>query len=143
MMYAVIRIRGTVNISPKIETALTIMNLRRINNLSIWPENDHTKKMIKVVKDYTTFGIINDSVLEELIKLKAKPIIGGQKIDSKKIVEEIKKGKKLKDLGIKNCFNLSPPKKGFERKGIKVAYKIGGALGDRKEEINSLIMRML
>lgn len=142
-MYAVIRIRGTVNISPKIATALTVMNLRRINNLSIWPENEHTKKMIKVVKDYTTYGKINDEILEELITKKAKPIVGGTKIDSKKVIQEFKKGKKLKELGVKNCFRLSPPRKGFERKGIKVAYKIGGALGDRKEKINDLIKKMI
>lgn len=142
-MYAVIRIRGTINVSPKITSALEVMNLRRINNLSLWPENEQSKKMIRVVKDYTTFGVIDDSVLEELIKLKAKPIVSGQKINSKEVIEGLKKGKKLKELGVKNCFRLNPPKKGFERKGIKVAYNIGGALGDRKEEINSLIKRML
>jgi large subunit ribosomal protein L30 len=38
---------------------------------------------------------------------------------------------------------MSPPRKGFERKGIKISYSIGGALGDRKEKINELIVRMI
>ena len=143
MMYAVIRIRGTVNIAPKIATALTIMNLRRTNNLSLWPETVQTLKMIKVVKDYATFGKINDETLKELIEKRAKPILGEDKLDTKKALADLKAGKTLKQAGVKNCFTMSPPRKGFERKGIKVAFVIGGALGDRKEKINALIMRMI
>ena len=40
-------------------------------------------------------------------------------------------------------FYLNPPRKGFERKGIKVSFKAGGALGYRGEKINDLIQRML
>jgi large subunit ribosomal protein L30 len=142
-MYAVIRIRGTVNIAPRIETALDLMNLRRANNLSLWPETVQTQKMIKMVKDYTTFGKINDETLKVLIEAKAKPIIGGEKIDAKKVLADLKAGKTAKQAGIKNCFTMSPPRKGFERKGIKISYSIGGALGDRKEKINELIVRMI
>lgn len=142
-MYAVIRIRGTVNIAPRIETALEVMNLRRANNLSLWADTPQTLKMIKMVKDYTTFGKINDETLAALIEAKARPIEGGTKLDTKKILSDLKAGKTLKQVGVKNCFTMSPPRKGFERKGIKVAYVIGGALGDRKDNINKLIMRMI
>lgn len=142
-MYAVIRIRGTVNIAPKIATALEVMNLRRTNNLSLWPETPQTLKMIKVVKDYTTFGKINEETLKVLIEAKAKPIESEEKLDTKKVLADLKAGKTLKQAGVKNCFTMSPPRKGFERKGIKVAYTIGGALGDRKEKINDLIARMI
>ena len=55
---------------------------------------------------------------------------------------EFKKG--IKDIpGLKSFFRLLPPKKGFERKGIKVPFSLGGALGYRKEDINNLIERML
>ena len=43
----------------------------------------------------------------------------------------------------KPYFRLNPPRKGFGRKGIKVDFKIGGALGERKEKINDLIKRMM
>jgi large subunit ribosomal protein L30 len=40
-------------------------------------------------------------------------------------------------------FRLSPPRGGFERKGIKTPFTMGGALGNRKEKINDLIKRMI
>ncbi|MFC1801130.1 uL30 family ribosomal protein [Nanoarchaeota archaeon] len=46
----------------------------------------------------------------------------------------------LKD---KKTINLHPPRGGFERKGIKIPFKVGGALGYRGEKINDLIKRML
>ncbi len=51
---------------------------------------------------------------------------------------------KLKDVpGMKTYFRLTPPRGGYERKGIKTQYSIGGALGYRKETINGLIRRMI
>ena len=50
---------------------------------------------------------------------------------------------KLSDLNIKKFFRLKPPSKGYERKGVKTAYKEGGALGYRGEEINQLLIRMI
>jgi len=142
-MYAVIRIRGTVNIAPRIAKTLEFLNLKRVNNMSIWQEDTQTTKMIKKVQDYVTFGKINDEILKEVILKKAVAVDAKEKIDGKKVVEEMKKGKTMNQLGIFNCFRMSPPRKGFERKGVKVPYKLGGASGDRKEEINDLITRML
>lgn len=52
--------------------------------------------------------------------------------------------KELKDLpGLKLFFKLTPPKGGFERKGTKRPFSLGGALGYRKEKINDLIKKML
>lgn len=39
--------------------------------------------------------------------------------------------------------NLMPPRGGFERKGVKMPYNKGGALGYRGTAINELIKRML
>lgn len=44
---------------------------------------------------------------------------------------------------IKNYFRLNSPRKGFERKGIKKPFSIGGALGYRGSKINDLIKRMI
>ena len=43
----------------------------------------------------------------------------------------------------KKMINLHPPRGGFERKGIKIPFKVGGALGYRGEKISDLIKRML
>ena len=54
----------------------------------------------------------------------------------------MKKAEKDKKGRIKP-FRLNPPRGGFERKGIKVSFNSGGALGYRGEKINSLIKKML
>jgi large subunit ribosomal protein L30 len=81
--------------------------------------------MVKKVDDLITWGEVNDSTIKELKE---------------------KRGEKTKNKGkeeLKKFFRLSPPKGGFERKGIKVPFKIGGALGYRGDKINDLIKRML
>jgi large subunit ribosomal protein L30 len=44
--------------------------------------------------------------------------------------------------GLKTTIKMHPPRGGFERKGIKVPYKVGGALGYRGESISNLIEKM-
>ena len=56
-------------------------------------------------------------------------------INSKASFKEVK--------GLKPFFRLKPPEGGFERKGIKNPFSIGGALGYRKEKINQLIKKMI
>ena len=52
--------------------------------------------------------------------------------------------KELNDIpGLKRFFRLKPPEKGFEKKGIKKQYSLGGVLGYRKGKINELIRKML
>ena len=42
---------------------------------------------------------------------------------------------------VKPVLRLAPPRKGHG--GIKRAFRVGGALGYRGEEINELLMRMI
>ncbi len=140
-MYAVIRIRGTVGVKPDTRKTLEYLNLRRANNLSVWPEIDQFKKAIKKIEPMVTFGKIDEKTLTKLIEAKGSVIEG--KMDVKKIVAELKNGKSANELGLVNCFKMSPPKKGFERKGVKKPYTMGGVYGDRKEAINELIERMI
>ena len=52
--------------------------------------------------------------------------------------------KTLKDIpGFKPYFKLHPPRGGFERKGIKTPFSLGGVLGYRKEKMNDLVRKML
>jgi len=74
---------------------------------------------VEKVKDLVTYGEINEDTLKELIE---------------------KRGKKIKE---KYFFRLHPPRGGFERKGTKVSYKLGGAVGYRGDKINDLIRRMM
>lgn len=114
---AVIRIRGGIMVLTSIKDTLKMLNLNKVNTCIILEDTPVNRGMIKKAKDYITWGTL-DSTTESSL----------QKINNTK-----------KD----NAFRLSPPKKGFERKGIKKPFSKGGALGNRKNKINELIKRML
>ncbi|MFP4111643.1 MAG: uL30 family ribosomal protein [Candidatus Woesearchaeota archaeon] len=44
--------------------------------------------------------------------------------------------------GLKKTIPMHPPRGGFERKGIKVPFNVGGALGDRGDKMADLIEKM-
>ena len=143
-MYAVIRVRGTANITGDIKDTLHILRLNKPHHCVIVPENDSYKGLLHKAKDYITWGEIDDKTLVALVEKRAK-ISHTKKIDPKKsksIAESIKDGK-IKDTEIRPLFQLAPPRKGFEKKGIKKTFTQGGALGYRKEKINALIERMI
>lgn len=48
----------------------------------------------------------------------------------------------VKEYGVDTITNLHPPRGGFERKGIKAPFSLGGALGNRGDKMADLIKRM-
>ena len=123
---AVIRIRGKVNLKKPVKDTLKMLRLYKKNYCTVYDATSNILGMINKIKDYVTWGEIDDETLK-LLKEKR-----GEKTKNKK-GEEI----------VKPFFRLSPPRKGFGRKGIKLPFNIGGALGNRKEKINDLIKRMI
>ena len=118
------------------------------------PENNQSKKMVEKVKSYVTFGEINKEILEKV--LGKRGLITGNKKISIEVLKEMKMNSfseltekilseeiKLKETKIKPVFRLRPPRKGFERAGIKKSFTVGGALGYRGKEINELINKMI
>ena len=140
-MIAVIRIHGKVGLKKDIQETLSRLNLKKKYSCIVLQEDNVQKGMIKKVKDFVAYGGVDDKTFIELIKKRGKKIDTSKKIDSEKIVEEIKKGKKYEELNLKPFFNLHPPRGGIESKkhfGVKK-----GVLGDNKNQINNLIRRML
>ena len=137
--YAVIRIRGLVRVKKEINHTMELMKLYRRNYCVFIDKKDFG--MIKKVKDYVTYGEIDDATYKELIEKRGEEYKGREK-DAKGKIEYKKfilvNGKKHKPF-----FRLSPPRKGFGRKGIKVSFKAHGALGYRADKINELIKRMI
>ncbi|MDD4250727.1 MAG: uL30 family ribosomal protein [Candidatus ainarchaeum sp.] len=140
-MYAIIRIRGQISISPKIKKTLSMLNLHTVNSMSIWPEDKKSLKMLKVVENHATFGTISEDMIKEVITKRGKAIEG--KLEIQNAIDGFLSGKKMKEVNLKNQFRLSPPRKGFDRKGIKKPFTLGGALGNRKDNINELIKKMI
>ena len=138
---AVIRVRGTVNITGKVKTTLDMLRLFRNHGCSVLPQSPNVLGMLKRVKDYVTWGTIDDATYQELVSKRGVPYQG--RLHDKKKIISYKKAIKVGDRLIKPFFTLQPPRKGFGRKGIKHAFVKGGALGDRKEKINDLLKRMI
>ena len=118
---AVVRIRGNIGLKNEVRDTLKMLNLHRNNYCAVVPNNSNYQGMLQKVKDYVTYGEIDEETYKLLVEKRGE-----------------KKGDKLKAF-----FRLSPPKKGFERKGIKVPFKRGGVLGYRESKINDLIKRMI
>ena len=115
-MIAVIRIKGQVGLDKKIVETFNRLKLRKKYSCIVIEEP--TKEqigMIEKVKNFVAYGSINDETYKKLVKAR-----GGK---------------------IKNFFRLHPPRKGIES---KKHFGVGkGVLGDNKEKINDLIVRML
>ena len=135
-LLAVIRVRGTVKVRSSIAETLDRLRLKRVNNLVlISTKSASYMGMVQKCKDFITFGEIDKAVLTRL--LKAKDVAA----DEAAVESLISGAKTPKDLNIEMPFGMHPPRHGYE--GIKHDYASGGALGNRKAEINKLINRML
>lgn len=153
MAYAVVRVRGSVGVRRDIADTLKMLRLHRVNHCVVVPEETF-KGMIQKAKDYVTYGEINKETLIKLI-LKRGRLSGNRRVDEEKIkelmdlsVEELSEkilnGEiKLKDTPLKPVFRLHPPRKGYDKAGIKKPFSVGGALGYRGEKINDLLEKMM
>ena len=112
---AIIRIAGKTKIRTTVSNTLDMLNLHNKNNCVVVEAKETTMGMIKKAKDAITWGVANE--------------------ETEKLLKPRDKGKKF--------YTLHPPRGGYGRKGTKVAYKVGGSLGDRKNNINELIKRMI
>ncbi len=154
MIYAVIRVRGSVNVKSDIKDTLKMLRLNSINHCVLLPKTESYSGMLQKVKDYITWGEIAPQILAKMIIHRGR-LIGDKKISDKYIkantkyksimslAKAIAEGEtsyqEIKD--IKPVIRLHPPRKGY--RGVKKSYKLGGALGYRGEDINKLIDKMI
>ena len=154
MTLAVVRVRGTVNINTDTKDALRMLHLTRANHCTIIPENKQWRGTLLKVKDYVTWGPVDEKTVVDLLQKRGRlsanrPLTSAHLTANTpfKSVEELGKalveGKAdLRKLnGVKPLFRLAPPKRGYEK--IVHDFKTGGTLGDRGPKINQLIQRML
>src|SRR3989338_5788972 len=115
---------------------IAVIRISGKNDLKTWGEIDQeTFKLLleKRAKLVTKKITINDFIKQKL------------NTDLNTFTKDFFESKrKLRDIpGMKLFFGLHPPIKGYERKGTKVPFSLGGVLGYRKDKINDLIRRML
>lgn len=149
---AVILIRGTLNTHPDVKKTLELLRLKKKHTCVVVDNNQVNIGMLQKVKDYVTFGTIDEVAFAEIIvkrgELVGQTKVEGSKVDAKKVAKEYFEGKlKLREFtekyNLKPFFRLHPPKGGFERGGIKTPFAKGGVLGNRREKVNELIVKML
>ena len=125
------------------DSTLDRLRLRRKYSCVIVDGNDvNVKGMLDKIKFYVAYGDIDDKTIEKLVKERGESVSGRKKdlkVEASRVVNELKSGKKLSDLGLKGFFRLHPPRKGIDS---KLQYP-KGVLGNNKKDINKLIERML
>ncbi len=154
-LFAVIRLRGQVNVSNVHEKTMKLLRLHKKNRCILIPTTPAYIGMLNKIRDYCTFGELDKETLNELIQKRGRLkgdkqlteefITKNYNLSFKDFLEELYSLKKtLKDFdAIKPFFKLHPPRGGFERYGIKKPYSTGGALGYRGAEINKLLRKMI
>lgn len=155
MKIAIIRIRGRTEQKETLNDTFKILRLYKKNHCIVVSNTKTYLGMLKKIKDHATWGEINEKTFKELL-LKRGKLPSNQNLTEAYLKEKTKlspdefvkeffaEKKQLKDIpGLKTYFKLNPPRHGFERKGIKTPFSLGGALGYRKDKINDIILRML
>lgn len=137
-----VRIRSVIKANASVKTAVYALNLRKQNNCVILDKNPPILGLLRKAESVITYGELNKEAVSKLVSIAAKR--RGMKIgDMNAFVDSFFDGKaKLSDIGLKNLFRLHPPRGGFERKGKKKPFSVGGSIGYRKYAINDLLDRM-
>ena len=152
-MYAVVRLRGQVNVRYTIEDTMKMLRLHKVNHCVVVPENPHFKGMVHKVKDYVAYGKVDAKALAEILESRGR-LEGGTRLTEEYVRENtayasiqafaeavIEEKASLKDIpGLKPVFRLHPPRKGHA--GIKRTFRQGGVLGNQDENINMLLHKM-
>ncbi|HJH32019.1 MAG TPA: 50S ribosomal protein L30 [Methanosarcinaceae archaeon] len=152
-MYAVIRIRGPVNVRGSIEDTLKMLRLHRVNHCVMLNDNPHNYGMIQKVKDYVAYGTIDANTLAVMLKNRGM-LEGGVRLTDSYITENTDFGSigafaeavfegdaTLKDVPkLKPVLRLHPPRKGHA--GMKRTTQQGGALGNHGDTIKVLLNKM-
>ena len=119
------------------------------------PKTDSYDGMLQKVKDYVTWGEVDEDTIGTLIKERGRMAGNHQVTDSvvksssehstiKSLSKAIASGEATtKDVeGMKPVFRLHPPRGSKGWGGITRAYSVGGALGFRGDGIGELAARM-
>lgn len=159
----VIRIRGIMGVSPKAKRVMQLFRLRQIHNATFVKLNEATIRMLRLVEPYVTYGYPSRATIEALIYKRGFGKLNKQRIPiAENAVIEAELGKygiccaadlihELVTVGpnFKQAnnylwpFKLSSPSGGFSRKTKLLHFMEGGESGNRGEEINKLVKRMI
>ena len=153
-MEAIVQLRGEVNQSQGVRDTLSMLNLHRVNHLTLVPETDTYRGMITKVNDWVAHGTPSEETVALLIAKRAEPEEGDADIDDEWVAEHtdyddidalaaalVDEETTLSEQGLSPTLRLHPPRGGHD--GIKHPVKEGGVLGKQStEEIDDLLEKM-
>lgn len=147
---AVVRLRGSVGKRREVLDTLRMLGLTRVNHCVIVEDTPSYRGMLHKVKDFITWGEVDPSTVEALLRKRGE-LEGGRRLTDENVgglgyrsISELAKAMcegKTRVKGLKRVFRLHPPKKGLI--SIKHPYGHGGDLGYRGKAINELLLRMV
>jgi large subunit ribosomal protein L30 len=149
-MFAIVRLRGEVNVRPEIKDTLEMLRIHRVNHCVVVKEDAHYRGMIQKVKDYVAWGKIDEDTLALLLERRGR-LSGNRRLTEKylestpyrsfkDLASALNSGSvSLKELEIKPIFRLHPARKGL--KTTKKTAQQGGDMGFR-QDLADLIKRM-
>ncbi|MFB6203211.1 MAG: uL30 family ribosomal protein [Candidatus Nanohaloarchaea archaeon] len=114
-MIAAIKVRGSIDARKKVKNTLQTLGLEKKNQCVVLDDTESARGMLDVVKDYVTYGEIDDETVEEL---------------------EDRHGRELEHGDV---VNLPPPSGGYS--DTKKNVNQGGSLGER-EDLDRLVQKM-
>jgi large subunit ribosomal protein L30 len=152
-MFAVVRVRGPVNVNGKIEDTLGMLRLHKINHCVFLQDTPNNKGMIQKSKDYIAYGTVDVESLTEVLSKRGR-LEGDARLTDEYVKENsefasiasfaeafINDDAKITDVPLlKPVFRLHPPRKGHA--GIKRTAQQGGVLGNHGDDIKALLNKM-
>ena len=141
MQLAAVSVRGITGVRSVISDTLKMLRLYKNNYCAVFPNNPVYAGMLLKAKDYITWGEIDNDTFKLLLDKRGEEF--KQRTTDSKNKIKYDDFITINNKKLKKYFRLNPPKKGFERGGIKQTFQNGGALGCRGAAINELIKRML
>ena len=158
----VIRIRGILNVSPKVKKILQLLRLRQINNGVFVRVNAATTKMLRLVEPYIAYGYPNLKSIKELIYKRGYGKVSNQRVplSDNKVVAAGLEGTGLECVedviheiytvgpNFKAAANFLWPFKLNNARGGTFGKKLNhfnedGSFGQQGDKINRLIKQMI
>mmetsp|Transcript_20738 Transcript_20738/g.26790 ORF Transcript_20738/g.26790 Transcript_20738/m.26790 type:complete len:242 (+) Transcript_20738:78-803(+) len=160
----VIRIRGIIGVSPKAKKVMRLFRLLQLHNATFVRLNEPTIRMLKLIEPYCAYGYPSLKTIRHLVYKRGFGKINKQRIP---IADNTVISEALGDsCGITCCadlvneiytvgpnfkaannflwpFKLSSPKGGFSSRTKLLHFMEGGEAGNRGEEINKLVQKMI
>merc|ERR1712127_931522 len=99
----IIRIRGTIGVSPKAKKIMQLFRLRQIHNATFVRLNESTIRMLRLIEPYVTYGFPTRSTIEKLIFKRGFAKLNKQRIP---IADNTVIDEGVGSLGIKCCADL-------------------------------------